>query len=177
MTTGNVLGDVAHASEFGAAIRDMREAHGKSLSEVSSTLRVRQTYLEAIEEGRFEDLPGATYASGFVRAYADYLGLDVPEVMRRYRDIQSGKPAYAAATPPTPVVEGRMPSGFILFVAGLLALGAYGTWYYLTLHGRDATQVVSEIPGKLMPISACLLSPGPLTTQPITATFIFSTPG
>ena len=35
----------------------------------------------------------------------------------------------------------------------------------------------SPDPGRLMPMFACLLSPGPLTTQPITATFIDSTPG
>ena len=35
----------------------------------------------------------------------------------------------------------------------------------------------SPVPGRLMPMSACLLSPGPLTMQPITATFRFSTPG
>ncbi len=35
----------------------------------------------------------------------------------------------------------------------------------------------SPVPGRLMPMSACLLSPGPLTMQPMTATFRFSTPG
>jgi hypothetical protein len=35
----------------------------------------------------------------------------------------------------------------------------------------------SPVPGRLMPMSACLLSPGPLTMQPITATLRFSTPG
>ena len=41
-------------------------------------------------------------------------------------------------------------------------------------HGRNRR---SPVPGRLMPILACLLSPGPLTTHPITATFIDSTPG
>ena len=35
----------------------------------------------------------------------------------------------------------------------------------------------SNVPGRLIPMSACLLSPGPLTTQPITATRSSSTPG
>ena len=41
-------------------------------------------------------------------------------------------------------------------------------------HRRAGT---SPVPGRLMPMSACRLSPGPLTTQPMTATFMFSTPG
>ena len=76
----------AQAIEFGAAMRDMRVAHGRELADVAEALRIRQVFLQAIEEGRFSDLPGPAYAGGFVRAYADYLGLDVPEVMRRFRE-------------------------------------------------------------------------------------------
>lgn len=148
-SSDSVFSGASHANEFGAALRDMREAHGKSLADVGRILRIRHAYLAAIEEGRFEDLPGPTYASGFVRAYADYLGLDTAEVMRRYRDISQDSSNRATAAPPAPVVEGRMPTGFILFVAGILALAAYGAWYYLTLHGRDAGEVIAQIPSEI----------------------------
>ena len=39
----------------------------------------RSEIVQAIEDGRFNALPGPTYATGFVRAYADYLGLDLVE--------------------------------------------------------------------------------------------------
>lgn len=139
------------ATEFGSALRDMRVAHGRELADVARALRIRQAFLQAIEDGRFQDLPGPTYAGGFVRAYADYLGLDVNEVMRRYREATGpdGVGAQAALVPPSPMAEGRMPTGFILLVAGVLGALIYGGWYYLTLHGRDAGEVVAELPRQL----------------------------
>lgn len=155
------------ASEFGAALRDMRVAHGRDLSEVAEALRIRLSFLQAIEDGRFHELPGATYASGFVRAYADYLGLDVPEVMRRFREA-SGSDAMGAQTalvPPAPMAEGRMPTGFILLVAVVLAALVYGGWYYLTLHGRDAGEVVAELPRQLAEMVGMKSAPPP--TPPV----------
>ena len=139
------------AIEFGTAMREMRIAHGRELAEVAETLRIRQAFLQAIEDGRFNDLPGPAYAGGFVRAYADYLGLDVPEVMRRFREATGpeGAGMQSALVPPSPMAEGRMPTGFILLVAVILGGLVYGGWYYLTLNGRDAGEVVAELPRQL----------------------------
>ncbi len=135
--------------EFGAAMREMRQAHNRELSDVANALRIRQVYLQAIEDGRFDDLPGPTYAAGFVRAYADYLGLELDEVMRRYRSATGNIPAQAALVPPSPMSEARLPTGFILLVAAVLAAAAYGGWYYLTVHGQSPTEVVSAIPKRI----------------------------
>lgn len=137
------------AVEFGASMREMRRAHNLELADVAAILKIRQIYLQAIEDGRFNALPGRTYATGFIRAYADYLGLDIGEVMRRYRDITGDQPAQTALVPPSPVVEARLPTGFILLVAAILALTVYGGWYYLTIDGRDPVEVVSSLPDRL----------------------------
>ena len=60
----------------GAFLREARENTGRSVADVASTLRIRAKFLHAIEDGRYGDLPGPTYAVGFIRSYADYLGLD-----------------------------------------------------------------------------------------------------
>ena len=64
----------------GELMRLTRERLGHELQSVANQLRIRLSYLEAIEEGRFRDLPGTTYAVGFVRSYADYLGLDGADI-------------------------------------------------------------------------------------------------
>ena len=152
LSTSDALAGASEATEFGAAIRDMRLAHNTDLATVASTLRIRLVYLQAIEDGRFTELPGPTYAAGFVRAYAEYLGLDLSEVMRRYREVALGLDRQAPLVAPSPVVEGTMPTGFILLVAAVLAVIAYGSWYYLTLNGRDVGDIVAHIPQQIAEI-------------------------
>lgn len=60
-------------------LRDTRALAGLSLSDVERDTRINRVYLEAIEDGRFEDIPAPVYARGFVRSYARYLGLDPEE--------------------------------------------------------------------------------------------------
>ena len=61
---------------LGADLKAAREHKGLDLREVADELRIRHVHLQAIEEGYFDDLPGPVYAVGFVRSYAEYLGLD-----------------------------------------------------------------------------------------------------
>ena len=152
LSTSDAQAGASEATEFGAAIRDMRLAHNTDLATVASTLRIRLVYLQAIEDGRFTELPGPTYAAGFVRTYAEYLGLDLSEVMRRYREVALGLDRQAPLVAPSPVVEGTMPTGFILLVAAVLAVIAYGSWYYLTLNGRDVGDIVAHIPQQIAEI-------------------------
>jgi len=60
-------------------LRDTRVLAGLSLSDVERDTRINRVYLEAIEDGRFQDIPAPVYARGFVRSYARYLGLDPEE--------------------------------------------------------------------------------------------------
>ena len=59
----------------GRYLKTERELQGQDLQQVAEMLRIH-SYLQAIEEGEIDQLPGPTYAVGFVRAYAEYLGLE-----------------------------------------------------------------------------------------------------
>ncbi len=136
-------------SELGAMLRESRVLRGSELEDVAAELRIRQVYLQAIEDGRLDDLPGITYATGFLRAYADFLGLDGEELVRRFK---AAGMAVAQATDlhlPSPVEEGRLPTGSVLLVAALLAVGAYGGWYYMSSQGRDPIENVAALPDRL----------------------------
>ena len=62
--------------EVGTTLRKARTDRGVELSEVEAATKIRRRYLSAIENEAWDVLPGPAYAAGFVRAYADYLGLD-----------------------------------------------------------------------------------------------------
>ena len=72
-------------SELGAMLCESRILLGCELEDVAAELRIRLTYLQAIEDGRLDDLPGTTYATGFLRAYADFLGLDGEDLVRQFK--------------------------------------------------------------------------------------------
>lgn len=72
---------------LGAALRERREAMGVTLAEVEVATRIRQKYLAAIEADEWHLLPGEVVGRGFLRNYADYLGLEPNEVMERRRAV------------------------------------------------------------------------------------------
>jgi cytoskeletal protein RodZ len=74
--------------EIGNSLREARTRQGLGLSEVEVATKIRSKYLRALEEEQFDALPAQTYVKGFLRTYADYLGLDgqlyVDEYNSRY---------------------------------------------------------------------------------------------
>lgn len=62
---------------IGVILREARMRQGLDLSDCAAATRIRERYLIAIEDGRFESLPGPAYVSGFIRAYAAHLGVTV----------------------------------------------------------------------------------------------------
>lgn len=79
---------------IGTYLRRGREQRGIALEEVADTTRIPVKTLEAMESGRFDDLPGDTFVKGFLRSYARAVGLRPEDVLSRYgveiraRDVQ-----------------------------------------------------------------------------------------
>jgi len=74
-------------SEIGALLRRAREEIRISTDQASRMLHIRVRYLEALEEGRLQELPGLTYTRGYLQAYAAFLGLDKDEILRRFEEV------------------------------------------------------------------------------------------
>jgi cytoskeleton protein RodZ len=62
---------------IGARLREARMRQGLDLADCAAATRIRERYLVAIEDDRFESLPDPAYVNGFVRAYAAHLGVQV----------------------------------------------------------------------------------------------------
>ena len=74
--------------EIGNSLREARLRQGLDFPEIEQATKIRGKYLRSLEEEQFDVLPGQTYVKGFLRSYADYLGLDgqlyVEEFNSRY---------------------------------------------------------------------------------------------
>ncbi len=141
---------VALAGEsIAAVLRSAREDLGRELNRVATDLKIRRVYLQAIEDGRFDDLPGATYAVGFVRAYADYLGLESEEIVARFKDEVESLNEQLQLVFPAPVPESKIPGGALLLVSALLVGLAYGGWFYLSGSDRQLVDWIPDVPERL----------------------------
>ncbi len=146
-------GSVPSAARVGADLRAARERLGWTLADIAANLRIRLPFLEAIEEGRTADLPGNAYAVGFIRTYAQALGLDPDEIARRFRAEAAEANRKTELKFPAPVPERGIPAGAIVLVGALIAVAAYAGWYRMSGNSRTATPVVQTVPERLAPLA------------------------
>lgn len=147
LNTGDL--DLAPRETVAATLRRHRKQSGQDLKTVAEALRIRYVYLEAIEQGRYDALPGPTYALGFIKTYADYLHLNEKDIVDRFREDVHGLEGQTQLVFPTPVPEGKVPGGAILLVAVLMGSIAYGGWHYLSNKETGFTDFIPALPDRL----------------------------
>ena len=128
----------------GLVLKRTREEYGEDLRAVAAALRISRSYLEAIERSQYEALPGAAYASGWIRSYAQYLGLNGDDLVERFQHERREAPM-ATLTFPEPEQTARAPGLGVVIVGVLLAAAAYGV-YALFFQGEVAQTAVSTPP-------------------------------
>lgn len=133
----------------GEELRRTRMQAGFDLSDVAAQLRIRSNFLSALEEGRPDALPGITYAIGYVRTYAGFLGLDPEAAVRRFKEEAAGLNSKTQLVFPSPAPEGRVPGLMLMLVAAVLAGGAFGGWYWLSERDGDLRALVPAVPERL----------------------------
>ncbi|HET6451695.1 MAG TPA: RodZ domain-containing protein [Spirochaetia bacterium] len=127
---------------IGEKLRLARERNNLTIEQVARETHVAKRFLKALEDEDFATFPGETYAMGFLRNYAEYLGLNPEELVAIYRNIKIQE----QPLPMSELLESktRAPSlRVILFsVAAVLAIAAVGYLVYrATAHaaGPDAS--------------------------------------
>ena len=151
--------ECSDAPRAGADLRAARERLGWDLPDVAAMLRIRPSYLDALESGRLKNLPGNVYAVGFLRTYATALGLDVEEVSRRFRAEVGEIPRHSELVFPVPMPERGMPAGALILLGLILVGSAYIGWYRLSGEGRLPAETVPPVPARL---AALVEAPRPI---------------
>jgi cytoskeletal protein RodZ len=148
-------------SELGARLRQAREGQGLSLAQASVDTRILQQSLTALEEGAFPRLPGDVATRGFIRNYAQYLGLapdELIELYRRERGVTDQIRVVAVTTPP----RSRsyvLPSFFGVFFVTVALVGL--AYVALNAAGRIGDRVATGD----APAIATIPPPSPLPTS------------
>jgi cytoskeleton protein RodZ len=137
--------------EIGNSLREARLRQGFEFPRIENETKIRGKYLRALEEEQFEVLPGETYVKGFLRTYADYLGLEgqlyVDEYNSRFTTAEE-----TAAAPSTPRRRRARPVESNLVVVALAGIVAVTVLVVVGLAGigsgsPDQAPLVDADPG------------------------------
>ena len=137
---------------MGARLREARIASGRDTKDLARELRIRDAWLLAIEDGRLDDLPAGPFRTGYVRSYANRLGLDGTALAARVAP--EGRPRIRMFLLDT---EGHLSGRRVLVLAAVLAVAAGGGWYLAAGSGAP--------PDRTMPMPE--LSRGPAPASPV----------
>jgi cytoskeleton protein RodZ len=115
----------ASVFQIGESLREARTRRGFTAADVHKAIRIRERYLTALEEERWDMLPGEAYTKGFLRTYSDHLGLDgqlyVDEYNARIARHDDDPPPFV----PHPSAETRHVQRRVFAgLAGVLVVGA-----------------------------------------------------
>ena len=114
---------------IGADLSCARIAQGMQIAEVAQLLRISKHYLKDIEAGSFEQLPGPTYVSGYLRSYARVVGLDAVALTNRYRELLNGETAAIHYKFPVDSQHPQRSGAMVASIIVMFAIVGYGGWY------------------------------------------------
>jgi len=155
------------STPFGEHLRRERELRGVTLDEVSAATRIKTSFLEAIENGRWEELPGGAFNRGFIRATSRFLGLDEDGMVAEY-SLETGA---VIQIRPLDKPNGAMPRDYrpaaiagsmvlLLVIAGAW-LGHHEYWFHKQKHPGVSSGGASQPSGSANSQSNSTLSAAP----------------
>ena len=144
------------ASGVGAELARAREERGLALTDVAQQLKFAARQLEALEQERYEQLPGGTFVRGMVRAYARLLKIDAEPLLERLADRFDGLDSNRLAArykQPVPFSDGTRKSTFVYLGASLGVLLAAGAiaWQWYREHSAPHKPALAAAPNAAAP--------------------------
>jgi cytoskeleton protein RodZ len=162
-------------TNFGASLKRARESKGLSLDQVAAETRISTRFLNAIENEDFNLLPGGIFNKGFVRAFAEKVGLNPDEMVAEYERL-IGAPHPVDPTPapaPAPIPQAapvhKDRKGRSLYPVALVALIAViGLFYILTRESGRTAQTETTPPQSQVAVNSPTPVPPPPEKAPST---------
>lgn len=169
-----------YGPDIGVALRAIREHQRITMDAVSAATRVRRSYLAAIEDGRVDDLPSTPFSAGYVKAYAQYLGVDADAAVARFK---AGLPENdTGLRAPLGVGRERDPRLAIIVSVLVLLLAGFGLWNLVQRIVTDAAPPAAQTAPTALPPAATPTGPiglGAPLPAPVESTTpeLYTTPG
>jgi transcriptional regulator with XRE-family HTH domain len=136
---GEKEGCMAHVGEV---LRKRRLELGiKDVREISKVLKIRATYLSAIEDGQFDAVSSRVYLIGYLKSYGDFLSVDVSELINDERS--ANVDGVTLADLPQLGCPDSNPSKSIVILSIIVTIILYAFWYYAD-HREQRSYIFNE---------------------------------
>jgi cytoskeletal protein RodZ len=144
------------STPFGEHLRRERELRGVTLEEIAAATRISPRFLEALENERWDQLPGGAFNRGFIRSVARFLGLDEENMVAEYALETKGLNQSAAS--PDPYSQGMPRDWRPAIAAGVVLLivifaAAFAIHHYRAKARARAEQQVQAAPAPATPLA------------------------
>jgi cytoskeleton protein RodZ len=158
----------------GEVLREAREAQNLSLENIADELMIRRFYLEALEQGNFKELPERVYATGFVKNYATYLGMDAAAMVAQFkRDAYGARNAgnyQVELSMPEPVAHSIVPNRSAIISAVIVLVLLIAGIIFFTQGEKKTTPVIPAPVTESAPLGDTHAADVTNTTAPATTT-------
>lgn len=159
---------MSESGSVGAELLAAREALGLSIADVAQQLKFAPRQLEALEQGRFDLLPGGTFARGMVRSYARLLRLEAEPLLERINGRFQAPDADTLAarySQPVPFSDNARRSTFVYLglSLGILAIGGGVGYQWYREHSAPAQAQAKRQPQ----VAAAAKAPPASVTRPV----------
>lgn len=134
----------------GEILRRTRTHYNLTLEQIEAAIRIRAVQLDAIERMDIAKLPGRVYAIGFVRTYAEYLGLDGGRIIHLFKTQSIGHKPKEELSFPVMAKESQLP-GAPLAIGGVVgALLLILIWIFFFSGKQDGKESIPPLPEEEM---------------------------
>ena len=133
-------------TRIGAMLKEMRQQKGLKLIDVSKKLCIRKCYLEAIEDSNYSEIPPFPYGNGFIRSYANFLGLNGENIIELYKEETSSKEKNMNILEPQS--EAMMPNIKHILISLLAIALIYICWFFYNQESKpeeDTTNTTTSV--------------------------------
>jgi cytoskeletal protein RodZ len=154
-------------ASFGASLRAQREARHLTVQQIAETTKIASRHFTSLERGDIRRWPGGMYRRAMVRAYAQAVGLNVDETVRRFLAVFPPEQDEPPVASPTPQPEARRPAVFrrvasVTGIAGVSAAVMLIGWNAVSyIRGAMQADIVSTPPPAPAGESATVETIGP----------------
>lgn len=130
---------------IGDTLLEAREKQGQSLKDAEKETKIRVKYLEALEQNKFDLIPGDAYVKIFIREYSHFLNLDPDPLVREYKEKFEVAPQYEKLAPVNMNVDEKpyRKALVVFFILVLFVAGGFFIWQSGLLKGQEEKAAVT----------------------------------